>query len=106
MTTSPSDTEAPAEDGNDPLQELAEAVVRSSVPVSSRGGSRVGPSPSATERWVEAATAARDQGLVFLSWLSAIDWSNDVEVGDRPPRRSRSASRCCAPSPASTTVTC
>jgi NADH-quinone oxidoreductase subunit C len=37
------------------------------------------------ERWVEAATAARDQGLVYLSWVSAIDWSNDVEVGDRPP---------------------
>ena len=36
------------------------------------------------ERWVEAVTAARDQGLVFFSWLSAIDWSNDVAVGDPP----------------------
>jgi NADH-quinone oxidoreductase subunit C len=37
------------------------------------------------ERWVEALTAARDDlGLVFFSWLSAIDWANDVAVGDPP----------------------
>lgn len=35
--------------------------------------------------WKQAITAARDDfGLVFLSWLSAIDWSNDVAVGDEP----------------------
>ena len=33
--------------------------------------------------WKEALTVARDElGLVFLSWLSAIDWSNEVAVGD------------------------
>jgi NADH-quinone oxidoreductase subunit C len=37
------------------------------------------------DRWVEALTKARDDlGLIFFSWLSAIDWSNDVEVGDPP----------------------
>lgn len=37
------------------------------------------------ERWVDSITTARHQlGLVFLSWLSAIDWSNEVEVGDAP----------------------
>ncbi len=36
-------------------------------------------------RWVDAVTAARDEaGLVYFSWLSAVDWSNDVVVGDPP----------------------
>jgi NADH-quinone oxidoreductase subunit C len=35
------------------------------------------------DTWVEALTKARDEmGLIFFSWLSAIDWSNQVEVGD------------------------
>jgi NADH-quinone oxidoreductase subunit C len=33
--------------------------------------------------WVDAHLAARDDlDLVFFSWLSAIDWSNEVEAGD------------------------
>jgi NADH-quinone oxidoreductase subunit C len=37
------------------------------------------------ERWVEAVTAARDIALLPLfSWLSAVDWANDVAVGDPP----------------------
>ncbi len=37
------------------------------------------------ERWREALRAARDElGLVFFSWLSAVDWTNDVAVGDPP----------------------
>jgi NADH-quinone oxidoreductase subunit C len=37
------------------------------------------------ERWVEALAKARDDlGLIFFSWLSAIDWANQVEVGDPP----------------------
>lgn len=36
-------------------------------------------------RWVETLRRARDEmGLVFFSFLSAIDWSNQVEVGDPP----------------------
>ncbi len=39
----------------------------------------------AAARWKEAVKVARDElGLVFLSWISAIDWRNDVEVGDQP----------------------
>ncbi len=34
------------------------------------------------DRWVEAVTALRDQGLDFFSWLSAIDWAREVAVGD------------------------
>jgi NADH-quinone oxidoreductase subunit C len=86
VTTSQSDTEAPTEGGNDPLHELAEAVAGAIdggvEPGVDHGSARLWVPPG---RWVEAATAARDQGLVYLSWLSAIHWSNDVEVGDRPP---------------------
>ena len=33
--------------------------------------------------WKAAITTARDEfDLVFLSWLSAIDWANEVAVGD------------------------
>lgn len=35
------------------------------------------------EKWIEAhATARDDLDLVFFSWLSAIDWANQVEAGD------------------------
>ena len=35
------------------------------------------------EGWVETHRLARDQlGMVFFSWLSAIDWVNQVEVGE------------------------
>jgi len=35
------------------------------------------------ESWVDAhATARDDLDLVFFSWLSAIDWANQVEAGD------------------------
>ncbi len=35
--------------------------------------------------WVDAIGMARDQlGLGFLSFISAIDWANDVAVGDPP----------------------
>ncbi|MFZ0492940.1 MAG: NADH-quinone oxidoreductase subunit C [Acidimicrobiia bacterium] len=37
------------------------------------------------DRWVDALQKAKnDLGLVFFSWLSAIDWTNDVQVGDPP----------------------
>jgi NADH-quinone oxidoreductase subunit C len=35
--------------------------------------------------WVEAIRTARDEaGLAFFSWLSAVDWSRQVAVGDPP----------------------
>lgn len=78
MTSSPSDTEATAH----PLQDFADQVARTvggdgeiqfdtiklRVPV---------------DHWVDALTTARDDlDLVFFSWLSAIDWANDVAAGD------------------------
>ena len=38
-----------------------------------------------SSRWKEAVTAARDEcGLSYFSWLSGVDWSNEVSVGDPP----------------------
>lgn len=35
------------------------------------------------DRWVEAVTVARDEAkLGFFSWLSAVDWSKEVAVGE------------------------
>ena len=37
----------------------------------------------ARDRWVDTLAAARDDaGLPFFSWLSAIDWSREVSVGE------------------------
>jgi len=37
------------------------------------------------DRWVDALRKAQnDLGLVFFSWLSVIEWSNEVQVGDVP----------------------
>ena len=35
------------------------------------------------DQWIDAHLTARDDlDLVFFSWLSAVDWSREVEVGD------------------------
>ena len=34
------------------------------------------------DQWIDAATEARDAGLVFFSWLSAVDWAKEVAVGE------------------------
>ena len=78
MTTSPSDTDTAAH----PIQEYADSVAEAV------GGTaeihfdtvKVVVDPS---NWVSAFQTARDRlDLVFFSWLSAIDWSNEVAAGD------------------------
>ncbi len=76
MTSSPSETEV------HPLQEfvdrVAEAVGGAAEIQFDTAKVTVPP-----ESWVQAHTTARDDlDLVFFSWLSAIDWSNEVEAGD------------------------
>ena len=83
MTAGPSETAAP-DAAADPLAELAGQVAaavggRAEV---SHGTAKIRVDASA---WKESVTAARDRfGLVFLSWLSAVDWSNEAAVGDPP----------------------
>lgn len=84
MSSSPSETEAAAQTETQvhPLQDYADEVAEAV------GGTaeihfdtiKVKVPP---DSWVDTHLIARDQlGLVFFSWLSAIDWSNQVEVGD------------------------
>jgi len=78
VTSSPSDIETT----DHPLTEFADSVAQAvggdaeilhdTVKVS-----------VANDVWVSAHSTARDDlDLVFFSWLSAIDWANDVEAGD------------------------
>jgi NADH-quinone oxidoreductase subunit C len=93
VTSSPSETSEPTTDdatedaagASDPLAEYAQSVgaVVGSTDVSADFGTvkvRV-----ERDAWIATLTNARDElGLVFFSWLSAVDWANDVAVGDAP----------------------
>ncbi len=87
MTASPPDTEQtePEQDGA-PEPSPSEAFVAA---VAAAIGGEVSPAVGIAKvtvdpaSWVEAITRARDEfGLVYFSFLSAIDWAEDVAVGD------------------------
>ncbi len=78
MTSSPSDTETAAH----PLQSFADHVAEAVGGAAEIQFDTIKLRVPA-EQWADALTTARDDlDLVFFSWLSAIDWANDVEVGD------------------------
>ena len=82
MTANQSDSTGP--EPADPLAAFAESVA-SAVGGRAEVAHSTAKVRVASGAWKEALTAARDDlGLVFLSWLSAIDWSNEVAVGDEP----------------------
>ena len=75
MTLSPSDTAETLED----LAGRVASAVGGHVEFA-HGTAKIKVSASS---WKAAITTARDDfDLVFLSWLSATDWANDVAVGD------------------------
>lgn len=85
MTTSPPDTE---ETGADEAAEPT-AVEQFAAAVAAAIGGSVSPAirtakvTVSSDRWLESIRAARDEfGLVYFSFLSAIDWATDVAVGD------------------------
>ncbi len=76
MTASPSDVASIDE----LAAGLAEAVGGTAEVAHGTGKVRV-----SRDRWVDTCRSARDDfGMAFFSWLSAVDWSNKVEVGDPP----------------------
>lgn len=78
MTSSPSETESTVH----PLQEYADLVAEAVGGEAEIQFETIKVRVPA-ESWVEAHLTARDDlDLAFFSWLSAIDWSNEVEVGD------------------------
>ena len=91
MTDSPSEeaaaeveeVEEPA--GSDPLAELAAEIGTQVGAVATSAAFGTVKLQVEREEWVTAATKARDEaGLDFFSFLSAIDWANEVAVGDPP----------------------
>lgn len=75
MTSNQSDTAV------SPLQEYADEVARAvgGTPEVAFGTVKV---RVPRDRWVETHRIARDDlGLVFFSWLSAIEWANEVAGG-------------------------
>ena len=78
MASSPSDTEATVH----PLQEFADAVAEAVGGEAEILFDTVKVTVPA-EAWKEAHLTARDDlDLVFFSWLSAVDWANEVAAGD------------------------
>ena len=95
MTLNPSEAEAP--EGEAPVEEapeeeaaeLSQLAELANTIANSVGGRAEVNFETAKVRvdsttWVTSLTAARDEfGLRFFSWLSAIDWSNDVAQGEK-----------------------
>ena len=78
MTSSPSETETTR------LQDFADRVAQAVGGVAEIQFDTAKVKVTAAS-WVDAHQTARDDlDLVFFSWLSAIDWANQVEVGDPP----------------------
>ncbi len=80
MTSSPSEVEEAA--GSGPDRSLADRAAEAvgGVVLAAVETAKVGIS---ADRWVASLRIARDElGLGFFSWLSAIHWANDPQVGD------------------------
>lgn len=103
MTTNPPDEAAPAEEAADqPTESAVEPVDSATGPdpavaeLAERIATLVGSSSWSADfgsakvqvpatSWVESVEKVRNEaGLEFFSFLSAIDWSNQVEVGEPP----------------------
>lgn len=87
MTSSQPEAEAPeeaaqVEEAPHPLEEFARTVAEAVGGTSTITFDTVKVEVQA-DRWVETLTTARDEfDLVLFSFLSAIDWTGDIAVGD------------------------
>ncbi len=80
MTSSPSETETTIH----PLQEYADQVAQAVGGDAEITFDTIKVRVPAAE-WSAAHQRARDDlGLIFFSWLSAVDWAAEVAVGDPP----------------------
>lgn len=87
MTSSPSETPVTESEGVGATKDLSLEELASAVAEAIEGQAVMAFATAKIKvesaNWVSALTTARDDfGMVFFSWLSAIDWSNTVEVGD------------------------
>ncbi|MDE0235581.1 MAG: hypothetical protein OXM62_11285, partial [bacterium] len=82
MTASPSEVEMADAEGSEEDASLAARAAEAvgGVVLEALETAKVG---VAADRWTEALRVARDDlGLSFFSWLSAVHWANDPQVGD------------------------
>lgn len=82
MTSSPSEMEMVDTEGSGEGRSLVEraAELVGGVALEALETAKVGVS---VDRWAEVMRIARDElGLGFFSWLSAVHWANDPQVGD------------------------
>lgn len=86
MTTSPSNTAEPeAGAAEHPLASFAASVAEAVGALSHSVEFDTIKVRVANDAWVDTALTAKfELGLVFFSYLSAIDWTNEVQVGDPP----------------------
>jgi NADH-quinone oxidoreductase subunit C len=87
VTDSPSEAEVvDAEDGAEPApsEDAAFAAEIAELVGATSWSDNFGVARVVVDRdgWVEAAAKVRDHGMPLFSWLSAIDWAKDVEVGE------------------------
>lgn len=92
MTSSPSEPTAevaegevtePEAEASDPVAVFAARVAETVDAIDHSSDFGTAKVTVASTAWAEAVRSVRDElGLVFFSYLSAIDWSNDVAVGD------------------------
>ena len=84
MSTNPPESDVPG-DEPDPLAEFAASVADTVGGTSWSADHGTVKVRVDTDRWADAVEQARDAaGLRFFEFLSAIDWANEVEVGDAP----------------------
>lgn len=81
MTDSPSDA-AEETTQNEPLAEFAAAMADTVGATDWSADNRTVRLRVERSDWVGAVQKAVDAGMDFFSFLSAIDWANEVEVGD------------------------
>lgn len=82
MTPSPSDVEMTEAAGSGDDRSLADRAAEAvgGVVLEALETAKVGVS---ADRWTQTMRTARDDlGLGFFSWLSAVHWANDPQVGD------------------------
>ncbi|MDE0643977.1 MAG: NADH-quinone oxidoreductase subunit C [bacterium] len=83
MTDNPSEGQTTS-DPVDPLNLFAEEVARA-VDGQAEVAHQTAKVRVPSTAWKESLTiVAGDLGLGFLSWLSAVDWTDEVAVGDEP----------------------
>ncbi len=84
MSTNPPETEEASEDAATPLSAYVERIAAAVGATSASQELDTAKLRVESSDWYGAVEAARAEGLTMFEFISAIDWANDVAVGDEP----------------------